>query len=138
MATGKWIFAVAVLFLTSGCEEAKDFHYFLRNDTRNELTVFVDYSISARGNQQYDTLTIAPHHKKLVYTHSGLGGFYTGAIEEIRFSGADTLRQKWKNRDQAEISKHFFRRKSWKLTHQGDNEERYQFVVKPRDLKVED
>jgi len=130
--------ATSVLFLTAGCEKAKDFHYFIQNDTRDELTVFVDYSISARGKKGSDTLAIAPDHKKRVFTHSGLGGFYTGAIEKVRFSGTDTLRQEWRNRDQAEISKHFFRRKSWELIYRDDGEEHYQFIVRAEDLQMDD
>ena len=136
MQTGKWILAFSVLFFLAGCEKAKEFHYFVKNNTDENLTVFVDYSISAKGTRESDTLHIPPVQKKRVLTHSGLGGFYTGAIERIRFTGRDTLRQKWKNRDRDEISKHFFRRQSWKLTHRGDHEEHYQFIVRDQDLQM--
>jgi|GEM_PF-2245909 len=129
------LIVASVLFILAGCERAKEFRYYVKNSTNNNLTVFVDYSISARGNRKSDTLNILPDDKQLIYTHSGLGGFYTGVIETIRFSGRDTLKQEWRNRSQADISKHFFRRNSWKLTHRDDDEERYQFVVMPGDLK---
>jgi hypothetical protein len=135
MQNGKWILALSVLFFLAGCEKAKDFHYYVKNNTDQDLTVFVDYSISAKGHREADTLTISPVQKKKVLTHSGLGGFYTGAIEKIRFTGTDTLRQEWRNRDRAEISKHFFRRQSWEIIHRDDDEEHYRFIVSPEDLK---
>ena len=127
---------LAAMFLM-GCEQAKDFHYYIENSTGNKLNVFVEYSISARGKREADTLNILPGEKELVFSHSGLGGFYTGAIEQIRFSGRDTLKQEWRNRSESQINKHFFRRNSWKLLHRDDNSEHYLFNVKPTDLKID-
>jgi hypothetical protein len=138
MQIRKWILAFSVLFFLAGCEKAKEFHYFVKNNTKEGLTVFIDYSISAKGSRESDTLQVPPAQKKRVLSHSGLGGFYTGAIEKILFSGTDTLHQEWRNRNQAEISKHFFRRQSWKLTHQDDDKEHYQFIVSGEDLRMND
>jgi hypothetical protein len=133
----KILLGFSVLFLAAGCEQAKEFKYFVENRTTEGLTVYIDYSISAKGSKKADTLTIAPGDKELVYTHSGLGGFYTGTIEEIRFSGKETLKQEWRNRAQSQANKHFFRRNSWKITYQGDDTEHYLFTVNEKDLEMQ-
>ena len=125
------------VFLLAGCEQAKDFHYFIQNRTDHEMNVYIQYSISAKGTKEADTLSILPGKEKRVFTHSGLGGFYTGAIEEIRFSGKDTLKQEWRNRSESGINKHFFRRGSWDLVHRDDDREYYLFTVTSSDLKKE-
>ncbi|MGM0532232.1 MAG: hypothetical protein ACQER7_12880 [Bacteroidota bacterium] len=71
-----------------------------------------------------------------MYTHSGLGGFYTGTIETIRFSGKDILEQEWQNRGQSQANKHFFRRNSWKITCHGDKVEHYRFTITEKDLEI--
>ena len=129
-----YLLGLMALFM-AGCEHAKEFHYFIRNATDDELKVYVNYSISAKGTRNADTFNILPGDRERVLTHSGLGGFYTGAIEEIRFSGEDTLKQEWRNRSRAHINKHFFRRGSWQLVHQGDDREYYLFTVTSKDLK---
>lgn len=131
---GMHLLFILVFFFT-GCEQAKEFHYFIQNQTDNELNVYIQYSISAKGTEEADTLNILPGEEEKVLTHSGLGGFYTGAIEEIRFSGKDTLRQEWRNRSEEQINKHFFRRRSWDMVHRDDDREFYLFVVTPADLK---
>lgn len=130
------VLLIAVFFMAS-CEQAKEFHYYIQNRTHDPLNVFIQYSISAKGTQKADTLSILPGNKKKAFSHSGLGGFYTGAIDKIRFSGRDTLRQEWRNRGASRINKHFFRRRSWELVHQGDDREFYLFTVTPGDLKMD-
>ena len=135
MQIGKLLLTTAVLLILTGCEQAKEFKYYVKNGTHDSLNVFVEYSISAKGHRSSDTLNILPGDKKMVYTHQGLGGFYTGAVKSVRFSGMDTLRQAWRNRGRSEINKHFFRRNSWKLIHYDDNEEQYLFRVTSEDLR---
>ena len=132
-----YLFILMVLFFTVSCEQSKHFKYYIKNRTPDELNVFIDYSISAKGNRKADTLSIPAGDEELIYSHSGLGGFYTGTIEQIRFSGKDTLKQEWRNRGQSEANKHFFRRNSWKITYQGDDAEHYRFTVTEKDLAME-
>ena len=136
MHAGKIMISATLILLLAGCEQAREFQYYVKNRTNDSLNIFVEYSISARGDRDSDTLSILPGNKKQVYTHEGLGGFYTGAIKSIRFTGRDTLKQAWRNRGESEISKHFFRRDSWKLTHRNDDEEHYLFLVRREDLKM--
>jgi len=135
MKTGSIRLLLIGVLILSGCESAREFHYIIQNRTQNKLNVFIQYSISAKGTRDANTLTILPGEKEKVFTHAGLGGFYTGAIEQIRFSGKDTLKQEWRNRGEARINKHFFRRRSWKLVHRDDQQEFYLFAVTARDLK---
>ena len=137
MSKSSYILILTVVFFIVGCEQAKEFKYYIENRTPDELTLYIDYSISAKGNRKTDTLNIPSGEKKLVYSHAGLGGFYTGTIEKIRFSGKDTLKQKWRNRTQSEANKHFFRRNSWKITYRGDDAEHYRFKVTEKDLEME-
>ena len=132
-----YLFIAMVVLFTASCEQSKQFKYYIENRTTDALNVFIDYSISAKGERKADTLTIPVGEEKLIYTHSGLGGFYTGTIEQIRFSGKDTLNQEWRNRAQSEANKHFFRRNSWKITYQGDDTEHYRFTVTEKDLEME-
>ena len=137
MSKSSYILILTVVFFIGGCEQAKDFNYYVENRTKDKLTLYIDYSISAKGNRKADTLTIPSGDKELVCKHAGLGGFYTGTIEKIWFSGKDTLKQEWRNRAQSEVNKHFFRRKSWKIIYQGDDAEHYCFTVTEKDLEME-
>ncbi len=130
----KYLLLAVAMLMTAGCEHAREFHYHIRNGTREDLRIYIDYSISARGHRQKDTMLIKPGQREQVYTHAGLGGFYTGAIEKIRFSGQDTFEHEWRNRKKSRINKHFFRRNSWKIIQRSDDHEHYQFTVKTRDF----
>lgn len=137
MSKNSYLVILIISFFTVGCEQAKDFKYYIKNKTTNELTVYIDYSISAKGNRKADTLTIPSGDKQLAYSHAGLGGFYTGTIEKIWFSNKNTLNQILRNRTQGEVNKHFFRLNSWKITYNGDNEEHYRFTVKEKYFEME-
>ncbi len=132
-----YLFIVMVVLFIVSCEQSKQFKYYIENRTTDELNVYIDYSISAKGIRSADTLSIPAGEEEMIYSHSGLGGFYTGTIENIRFSGKDTLKQEWRNRAQSEANKHFFRRNSWKITYRGDDTEHYRFRVTENDLSME-
>ena len=128
---------VIVMLFTVSCEQSKQFKYYIENRTTDAFNVYIDYSISAKGTRKADTLSIPAGEEEMIFSHSGLGGFYTGIIEKIRFSGKDTLKQEWRNRAQSEVNKHFFRRNSWKVIYQGDDAEHYRFTVTEKDLQME-